>query len=148
MNEITPFTSSLNICPAASPPRHHPISQLSRGYFIQRRRNRYSSPQCLARQIFKVGVTVIVPLSVSFMVTIYPWGVSRPSPLLCIQSLHSVPPSRGQTLYQRLMTFAAHDRNRHAIQVKRNKTYREYIQRGHVNFCCRRIWSLQRQWLC
>jgi hypothetical protein len=29
----------------APPPPHHPISQLIRGYFIQRRRKRYSSLQ-------------------------------------------------------------------------------------------------------
>ncbi len=57
--EGKPFTSSLNICPEkpaverggggrsnTSPLFHHPISQLIRGYLIQRRRNRYSSLRC------------------------------------------------------------------------------------------------------
>jgi len=52
--EENPFMSSLNICPErgwggrsdTSPSHHHPISQLIRGYFIQRRCNRYSPSQC------------------------------------------------------------------------------------------------------
>ncbi len=38
------LTSSLNICPEAPWPRRHRISQLICGYFIWRRRNRYSPP--------------------------------------------------------------------------------------------------------
>jgi hypothetical protein len=69
--EGNPFTSSLNSCPEkekpaverggggrsnASPPLFHlPISQLIRGYLIQRRRNRYSPPRCFLHVQYTVS---------------------------------------------------------------------------------------------
>jgi hypothetical protein len=50
----------------ASPPRHHPISQLDRKYFILRRRVRYSPPRCFLHGAFflvfeRQQATTLVP---------------------------------------------------------------------------------------